>query len=164
MNVWSAIVSWFCVRPTSKRWFLKVFQWLWNMIHLIPCRNPCRLYIHLAFTYSLRWSLKHRVMQTWTGSAFSTNEMATSHIHTFSLLCVCNSQLPFPPMRVRTCNCHGLSVSCVKWPQLWLLQVVWKEWSLVGRYHCFHPAKCHHLSPTTRKYSVEMNNVHILIV
>ena len=23
------------------------------MIHLMPCRNPCRLYIHLAFTYSV---------------------------------------------------------------------------------------------------------------
>ena len=46
-----------------------------NMIHLMPCRNPCRLYIHLAFTYSICplsvvWS------QTWTGSAFSTNESA----------------------------------------------------------------------------------------
>jgi hypothetical protein len=23
------------------------------MIHLMPCRNPCRLYIHLAFTFSV---------------------------------------------------------------------------------------------------------------
>jgi hypothetical protein len=24
-----------------------------NMIHMMPCKNPCRLYIHLAFTYSV---------------------------------------------------------------------------------------------------------------
>jgi hypothetical protein len=48
MNVRSAMVSWFCVRPTSKRWFL---------IHLMPYRNPCRLYIHLAFTYSVSPSI-----------------------------------------------------------------------------------------------------------
>ena len=28
-------------------------KWPWNMIHSIPCMNPCRLYIHLAFTYSV---------------------------------------------------------------------------------------------------------------
>ena len=26
VNVWSAIVSRFCVRPTSKRWYLKMLQ------------------------------------------------------------------------------------------------------------------------------------------
>ena len=31
----------------------KQSKWPWNMIHLMPCRNPCRLYIHLAFTYSV---------------------------------------------------------------------------------------------------------------
>ena len=51
------------------------------MIHLMPCRNPWRLYIHRAFTYSLCWrSLKRSVKyRTWTtGSAFSTNESAWS--------------------------------------------------------------------------------------
>ena len=28
-------------------------KWPWNMIHLMACRNPCRLYIHLAFAYSV---------------------------------------------------------------------------------------------------------------
>ena len=42
----------------------------------MPCRNPYRLYIHLAFI--LRWSLKSSVNRTWTGSAFSTNESAWS--------------------------------------------------------------------------------------
>ena len=44
----------------------------------MPCRNPCRLYFHLAFTYTLRWSLERSVKRTWTGSAFSTNESAWS--------------------------------------------------------------------------------------
>ena len=57
----------------------------------MPSRNPCRLYIHLAFTCS-SGSHKRSVKRTWTGSAFSTNESAWS------------------------VNGHGLSVSCVKWP------------------------------------------------
>ena len=49
------MVSRVCVRPTSKRWFLKIVQV--TMKHdpfdAIPCRNPCRLYIHLAFACSV---------------------------------------------------------------------------------------------------------------
>ena len=33
--------------------FWKQSKWPWNMIHLMPCRNPCGLYIHHAFTYSV---------------------------------------------------------------------------------------------------------------
>ena len=44
------------------------------MVHLMPCRNPCRLYIHLAFTYSIGPS---SVVGIELGPA-----------------------LPFPPMRV----------------------------------------------------------------
>jgi hypothetical protein len=70
------MVSRFCVRLTSKGWFLKIVQGPWNMIHLMPCRNPCRLYIHLA-VHILLWSLKRSVKKwTWTGAAFSTNESA----------------------------------------------------------------------------------------
>ena len=72
------MVSRFRVGPISKRWFLKKSKWPWNMIHSMTCRSPSRLYIHLAFTYSLRWSLKRSVKRTWTGSAFSTNESAWS--------------------------------------------------------------------------------------
>ena len=32
-----------------------------------PCTHPRRLYIHLAFTYILTWSLKRSVKRTWTG-------------------------------------------------------------------------------------------------
>ena len=72
------MVSQFCVRPISKMWFLKIVQVTMKMIHLMPCRDPCRLHNHLAFTSSLRWSLKRSVKRTWTGSAFSTNESAWS--------------------------------------------------------------------------------------
>ena len=54
MGFWSAIVSWFCVTFTSKKWFQKQSKWPWNMIHLMTFRNPCRLCIHLAFTYFIR--------------------------------------------------------------------------------------------------------------
>jgi hypothetical protein len=68
----------FCVRPTSKRWFLKIVQVTMNTIHSMSCRNLCRLYTHLAFTYILRWSLKQSVKRTWTSSTFSTHESAWS--------------------------------------------------------------------------------------
>ena len=58
--------------------FWKLSKWPWNMIHSMPCRNPCRLYIHIAFTYILCWSLKRSVKRTWTGSTLSTNESAWS--------------------------------------------------------------------------------------
>jgi len=49
----------------------KWLKWPWNMIHLMSCRNPCRLYIHLAFT-------------CYVGSSFSTNESARSAMVTSS--------------------------------------------------------------------------------
>ena len=84
----SAIVSWFCVRPTSKRWFLKIIQVtvkhdpfgamyksMWTTLH------PSRIHI-------LRWSLKCSVKRTWTGSAFSTKESAWGVMVTGSHSCV----------------------------------------------------------------------------
>ena len=47
------MVSQFCDRPTSKRWFLKLIQVIVKHDPSMPCRNPCRLYIHFAFTYSI---------------------------------------------------------------------------------------------------------------
>ena len=44
MSVWSAMVSWFCVRPTSNMWFMKIVQ---------VTMKPCRRYVHRAFTYSV---------------------------------------------------------------------------------------------------------------
>ena len=61
------------------------------MVHSMLCRNLCRLYIHLAFTYILRWSLARCVKRTWTGSASSTHECLKW-------------------------KGHGLSLSCVTWP------------------------------------------------
>ena len=74
MRFRSTMVSRFCVRSTSKRWFWKYSKWPLNMIHLMPCRNPCKLHIHLAFTYSVGPS---RVVWSKLGPT-----------------------LPFPPMRV----------------------------------------------------------------
>ena len=53
------------------------------MIHLIPCRNSCRL-LHPSCIHILRWSLKHSVKWTWTGSAFATNGSAWSVVVTGS--------------------------------------------------------------------------------
>jgi hypothetical protein len=44
--------------------FWKQSKWPWNMIHSTPCRNPCRLYIHLPFTYSVGPS-KRSMKRTW---------------------------------------------------------------------------------------------------
>ena len=53
--------------------FWKQSKWPWNMIHLVPCRIPCRL-LHPSCIHVLCWSLKHSVKRTWTNSTFSTNE------------------------------------------------------------------------------------------
>ena len=63
----------------------------------MPCRHLCRLYIHLAFTYILCWSLQCSVERTWMGSAFSTNESAWSVIVTGSQSCVWSGpETPWP--------------------------------------------------------------------
>ena len=74
--------------------FCKKSKWLCNMIHSMPCRNPCRLYIHQAFTYSFRWSLKCSV---------KANLDRLRHFHQWECL---------------KCNGHGLLSSCVKWPSI----------------------------------------------
>ena len=81
VSVRNAMVSQFCVRPTSKKWFWKESKCSWNMVRLMPCRNPCGLYNHLAFTLlvgpsSVVWS------ELGPGSAFSTNESAWSALVT----------------------------------------------------------------------------------
>ena len=64
----------------------------------MPCRNPCRLYIHLAFTYSVGPS----------SIAWSELGPAPPFFHQWECL---------------KRNGHGLSVSCVKWP---LEQAHWR--------------------------------------
>ena len=44
----------------------------------MPRRNPCRLYIHLASTYSLRWSLK-RTNLVWRKRTWTTGSSAFFH-------------------------------------------------------------------------------------
>ena len=73
------------LRPRCDFW--KSSKRPWNMIHLMPCRNPCRLYIHLPFTYSVGPS---SVMWSELGPA-----------------------LPFPPMRVlKVYESRALSLVC----------------------------------------------------
>ena len=65
----------FVLGPPPRGGFWKQSKWPWNMIHSMPPRHPCRLYIHLAITYILHFSLKRSVpYRTCTGSTFSTNE------------------------------------------------------------------------------------------
>jgi hypothetical protein len=84
MRFWSAMVSWFCIRPTSKKWSLEncssdheTWSIWWHVRIHVDFYNPSC--IHL-----LRWSLKRSVRRTWTGSAFSTNESAWSVMATGS--------------------------------------------------------------------------------
>ena len=51
VSIWSAMVSWFVLGLPPRGGFWNYSKWSWNMIHLMPRRNPCRLYIHLVFTY-----------------------------------------------------------------------------------------------------------------
>ena len=52
VSIRSAMVSQLSVRPTSMRWlFENNPSDHEHMIHLMPIRNPRRLYIHLALTY-----------------------------------------------------------------------------------------------------------------
>ena len=53
VRFWSDTIFHCCVRPTSKRLFMKIAERPWNTIHLMPCRNSCSLYNHLAITYSV---------------------------------------------------------------------------------------------------------------
>ena len=53
MSIRSAMVSKFCVRPTSRGGFWKQSKWPWNMIHSMPCRNPCRPLHPSCVTYSV---------------------------------------------------------------------------------------------------------------
>ena len=88
VSVQSAIVFQLCVRPISKSWFLKIVQVTINMIRLMPCKDPCRLYIHLAFTYSVDLS-----SVVWRELRLAP---------------------PFPPMRVLEVSCsQALGLVCV---------------------------------------------------
>ena len=66
-NTQSAMVSQFCVRPTSRRWFSKRVQVTMRHGPLDAMQESMSTFnIHLAFTYRLQWSLKHSVKQ-WSG-------------------------------------------------------------------------------------------------
>ena len=54
--LWAFGIPWslgFVLGLPPRGGFWQQFKGPWNMIHLMPCRNPCRLYTHLAFAYSI---------------------------------------------------------------------------------------------------------------
>ena len=55
--------------PRGGLW--KKSKWPWNMIHLMPCRNPWRLLHPILHSYT---PLVPHVKRAWTCSAFSTNK------------------------------------------------------------------------------------------
>jgi hypothetical protein len=130
-------VSWSpgCVLGLSRRGgdFWEQSKWPWNMIHLMPCRNLCRLYIHIAFTYILRWCLKRSVKWNWTGSAFSTNESAWSVVITGSQSRVwsgpklANGCVGFVPQRKIFEFLSIIKLSGVKLLWLWLSDLKIRE-------------------------------------
>jgi hypothetical protein len=77
----------------------------------MACKNPCRL-LHPSCIHILRWSLKHSVTRTWTGSLRGFHQ--------------------------RGClkwSGHGLSVSWVRWPLVYNVKQheqlgteIWFEW------------------------------------
>ena len=76
MSVRSAVVSQFYVRPTPRVVLGKQSKWPCTMIHSMSCRNPCRLYIHISFTYSVSpssvvWSELYRFHLSTNESAWS---------------------------------------------------------------------------------------------
>ena len=84
--------------------FWKKSKWPRNMTHSMPCKNPCRPSIHLAFTYSLQWSLIKRKCEA------NLDQLRLLHQQECSK---CN-------------NGHGLSVSYVKWP---LVNLDHRDWN-----------------------------------
>ena len=89
VSVRSAMVSWYSVKSTSKRWFLKIVQVTMKRDPFYVMKKSMQT-LQLCCIHLLCWSLEHSVKRTWTGSAFNTNESLK-------------------------CNGHGLSVSRVKW-------------------------------------------------
>ena len=73
VSVWNAMVSGFVLRLPPRDGFWNEFKWTWNMIRSMPCKNLCRVYVHLAFTYFVG-----PCEVNLTGSTFSTHECVWS--------------------------------------------------------------------------------------
>jgi hypothetical protein len=85
VRFWNAIVSRFCVRPTSKRRFTKLVQV--TMIYLISCDNPCTL-LHPSYIHLLCWSPQGSCEVSVDQLPLSTNENAWSATVTDPQSCV----------------------------------------------------------------------------
>ena len=87
--------------------FWEQSEWPWDMIHSMPCRNPCRLYIHLAFTYSIGPS---SVVWSELGPAPPFPPMRVLEVQwSRALSLVCEVALKPPKGRVENCFCFCLS-------------------------------------------------------
>ena len=100
-QLWAFEVPWsldFVVGLHPRDGFWKESKWPWNMIHSMPCRNPCRRYIHLARIHILCWSLMHNSRDQLGGPTWSELGPPAP---------------PFPPMRVLEVKCiTGFSLVC----------------------------------------------------
>ena len=84
VSVWNAMVSWFCVRPSSKRWFLKLVQVTMKHDPFDAIWESMSTWHPSSCIHILCRSLKRSVKRTWTNSAFSTNESAWSAMFPYS--------------------------------------------------------------------------------
>ena len=124
----------------------KKSKWPWNMIHSMPCKDPCRLYIHL-WLHILRWSLKHSAKQTWTSSAFSTNENGWSAMVTCS--------------QSRACEVALQSM----WPHYIFLEVSWDGlWTLSFGFSQFYGQNSWLVCEVDIGYQVQKSMIWYVII
>ena len=119
-HLWAFGVPWspnFVLGLPPRGGFWTQSKWPWNMIHSMPRRNPCRLYIHLAF-HILRGSLN--VVWSKLGPA-----------------------PPFPPMRViEVQRSRALSInSCNRIITTIIHQPIKKKAWMICCFTTFHPSK-----------------------
>jgi hypothetical protein len=92
VRFYSVVVSWLCVKPTSKRWFLKIVQ-----VTMETWFTWCHVGIRVDFK-SVLYSLIHSVGP----SSIAWSELGLAP--------------PLPPMRVLEMQRSRATILCVKWP------------------------------------------------
>jgi hypothetical protein len=140
-RLWAFGVPWspnFVLGLPPKSGFWKQSKWAWNMIHSMPCKNPSRFYIHLAFTCcsvnpsSVVWSElgpappfpPMRVLEVkWSWALSLVCEVAlraTSHMSQEPW--PCNGEDPWLSFKGHTMGV-GIAVLCSHGPS----SIVWSE-------------------------------------
>jgi hypothetical protein len=142
-SVRSALISQrFCVRPASKRWFLKTTQ-----VTMKHCPFWCHVGTHVDSTSSLHSHIHSvgpsSVVWTWTGSAFSTNESALKcNQWSRALNPVCEVALIMAKKTPRDLNAcgdlnacsHHMGPNCPTSygnPNPKQPEIIWKSWKLM---------------------------------